>query len=446
MLAYEHPDLRTTLVDLQGDNVASLTTEFGLTGDDVIGWRDEKRYVKRLSRATLGPAKTETVVRPDGSYILTGGLRGLGLAMARWLVDSGAGRVVLNGRSEPSEEAQALIDELEQRAQIAVVLGDIAAAGVAEKLVTAAEETGLTLRGLMHSAVVLDDQIVAGLSQDSLERVWAPKAIGALRLHVATTDKELDWWVGFSSTSSLLGAPGQGAYAAASAWLDGLVDWRRASGLPATTINWGQWSDIGVARSLTFSALDPISPAEGIEALEAILASQPTNIGVARLRLDRAAAAFPEIQQLGFFAKLAEELDIDDEDDDWAGPDALRELDAAEVNRLIIGRLSARILAIMGYPKGSTLDADQPLTELGMDSLMAVRIRNTVRGDFGVEPPVALLLQGASLTALTTDLIRQLGLETDDQADSGGGVRDRANKRAAARQRAAARRKVGDRV
>ncbi len=284
--------------------------------------------MKRLSRATLGPAKTETVVRPDGSYILTGGLRGLGLAMARWLVDSGAGRVVLNGRSEPSEEAQALIAELEQRAQIAVVLGDIAAPGVAEKLVSAAEETGLTLRGLMHSAVVLDDQIVAGLSQDSLERVWAPKAIGALRLHVATADKELDWWVGFSSTSSLLGAPGQGAYAAASAWLDGLVEWRRASGLPATTINWGQWSDIGVARSLTFSALDPISPAEGIEALEAILASQPTNIGVARLRLDRAAAAFPEIQQLGFFAKLAEELDLDDEDDDWAGPDALRELDA----------------------------------------------------------------------------------------------------------------------
>jgi phthiocerol/phenolphthiocerol synthesis type-I polyketide synthase D len=302
------------------------------------------------------------------------------------------------------------------------------------------------LRGLMHSAVVLDDQIVAGLSQDSLERVWSPKAIGALRLHSVTTDIDLDWWVGFSSTSSLLGAPGQGAYAAASAWLDGLVDWRRASGLPATTINWGQWSDIGVARSLTFSALDPISPAEGIEALEAILASQSSKIGVARLRLDRAAAAFPEIQQLGFFAKLAEELDIDDEDDDWAGPDALRELDPAEANRVIIGRLGARILAIMGYPKGSTLDADQPLTELGMDSLMAVRIRNTVRGDFGVEPPVALLLQGASLTALTTDLIRQLGLESDDQADSGGGVRDRANKRAAARQRAAARRKVGDRV
>ena len=121
-------------------------------------------------------------------------------------------------------------------------------------------------------------------------------------------------------------------------------------------------------------------------------------------------------------------------------------MDAAEVNRVVIARLSGRILAIMGYPKGSTLDADQPLTELGMDSLMAVRIRNTVRGDFGVEPPVALLLQGASLAALTTDLIRQLGLRAEDKADSGerGSRQSQAARRSPAASRG--RRKVGDRV
>ena len=417
VLAYEHPDLRTTLVDLPDDTVTPLTTELGLaSGDDVIAWRGENRYAQRLSRATLGPAKQERVVRRDGAYILTGGLGGIGLAVTRWLVDNGAARVILNGRSEPSDEARAVLAELEQRAQIVVVPGDVSATGVAERLVSAAEETGYALRGVVHSAVVLDDQIVAALSKESLERVWAPKAQGALRLHVATADRELDWWVGFSSTSSLLGAPGQGAYAAASAWLDGLVDWRRASGLPATTINWGQWSDIGVARSLTFSALDPIAPAEGIEALEAILASNPARIGVARLRLDRAAAAFPEIQQLGYFANLAEELDIDSDDDDWAGPDALREMDPPEANRVVTARLGGRILAIMGYPKDSTIDPNQSLTELGMDSLMAVRIRNTARGDFGVEPPVALLLQGASLSELTTDLIRQLGLDEAEKA------------------------------
>jgi phthiocerol/phenolphthiocerol synthesis type-I polyketide synthase D len=447
VLAYEHPDLRTTLVDLPDDTPTPLTTELGLaSSDDVIAWRGEHRYVQRLSRATVGTGKHDPVVRTDGAYVVTGGLGGLGLVVARWLVDSGAARVVLNGRSEPSEEQRAVLAELEERAQIVVVPGDISLPGVAERLVSAADATGLRLRGVMHSAAVIDDQIIAAFSKESLERVWAPKAAGALRLHIATADRELDWWVAFSSTSSLLGAPGQGAYAAASAWLDGLVAWRRASGLSATTINWGQWSDIGVARSLTFSAMDPIAPAEGIEALEAILASDLARVGVARLRLDRAAAAFPEIQQLGYFAALAEELDIDSDDDDWAGPDALREMDAADANRITTARLGKRILAIMGYPKDSTIDTDQPLTELGMDSLMAVRIRNTVRGDFGVEPPVALLLQGASLTELTTDLIRQLGLDGQDAPQSASGVRDRARQRAAARQRATARRRVGDRV
>ena len=272
---------------------------------------------------------------------------------------------------------------------------------------------------------MIDDQIVAALSRESLDRVWAPKAAGALRLHAATAGRELDWWVGFSSTSSLLGSPGQGAYAAASAWLDALVAWRRASGLPATAINWGQWSDVGVARSLTFSALDPITPAEGIEALESVLAGDLSRVGVARLRLDRAPAAFPG----------------DPADSAISQPWPRNWTWTATTT---IGQVPTRFgtwipprptessphvwahafSAVMGYPDDAAIDASQPLTELGMDSLMAVRIRNTVRGDFGVEPPVALLLQGASLTDLTADLIRQLGLAEQDNTESANDVRE----------------------
>lgn len=450
VLAYEHPDLRTGVVDLDAgaDPVTALITELGLaSSDDVVAWRGEKRYAERLKRATLSPTGAPAV-RPDGAYVLTGGLGGIGLVVARWLIDHGAARIVLNSRSQPSDEQRAVLSELEQRAQIAVVSGDLAAPGVAESLVAAAEQTGYALRGVIHGAAVIDDQIVVGIDKDTLSRVWAPKAAAALRLHVATLGKDLDWWVGFSSTSSLLGAPGQAAYAAASAWLDGLVAWRRSAGLPAITINWGQWSGVGVAQELKFSALDPINPDEGMEALEAILGGDLSRVGVARLRLDRVAAAFPELQQLGYFATLAEELDLDDQDDDWPGPEGLKQLSAAEASAAVVARLGSRIMAIMGYPKGSVIDPARPLTELGMDSLMAVRIRNTVRGDFGAEPPVALLLQGASLTDLAADLARQLGLaepEGADGASEAGGVRGRAQQRAVARQRAAARRKVGDR-
>jgi phthiocerol/phenolphthiocerol synthesis type-I polyketide synthase D len=449
VLAYEHPDLHATLLDFDTSHeiLATLTTELeSPDSDDVIAWRGARRYVQRLSRATRSAREPDTVVRPDGSYILTGGLGGLGMVVARWLVDRGAGRVILNGRTGPSDKQTTDLAGLESRADIAFVPGDIASLGVADRLVAAAEETGLPLRGVVHSAAVIDDGLAAMFSRESLDRVWAPKAAGALRLHEATASRQLDWWVGFSSMASLLGSPGQAAYACANAWLDALVAWRRASGLPAIAINWGQWSEVGIARSLTFGVLDPISPAEGIEALESLVGSNLTRVGVARLRLDRAAAAFPEIHNLGYFATMLEELDVLSAGSNWPGADALRELDPVEVNRIVTDRLRERISAIMGYPDESAMQANRPLIELGMDSLMAVRIRNSARGDFGVEPPVALLLQGASLQDLTSELIRQLGLNGHDTAEGPSELRERANQRAIARQRAATRRKAGQRV
>ena len=196
---------------------------------------------------------------------------------------------------------------------------------------------------------------------------------------------------------------------------------------------------------MRFSVLDPITPAEGVDALGGVMAAGFSRVGIARLRLDRAAAAFPEIHKIGFFADLVGELETDDADEDWDGPEALKELDAAEVNRVIVARLRRRISAIMGYSDDGAVDTAQPLTELGLDSLMAVRMRNTIRGDFGVEPPVALLLQGATLADLALDLIRQLGLEEQESAERPNALRERAQQRAAARQRAASRRKVGPR-
>jgi phthiocerol/phenolphthiocerol synthesis type-I polyketide synthase D len=386
------------------------------------------------------------VVHPGGAYIITGGLGGLGGVVARWLVDRGAGRVVLNGRNDPSDDQREVLAELESRAEIAVVTGDVAMPGVAERLVAAAEETALELRGIVHCAAVIDDSLLVAMSKESLERVWTPKAVGAVRLHEACVTRALDWWVGFSSLASLLGSPGQTAYACASAWLDALVAWRSASGLPATAINWGPWSEVGVARSLAGSVLDPITPAEGIEALESLLATDRTMTGVARLRADRALAAFPEIRGLGYFTRVVEELDMASDGGGWAGADALRDLDPDEARRVVTDRLRARIAAVMGYADQSVVNPTQPLIEMGMDSLMAVRIRNTARADLGVEPPVALLLQGASLQDVTADLIRQLGLAEHDIPQHADRVRDRAHRRAAARQEAALLRQRGQRV
>ncbi len=277
------PDVGATLVDLDGADgletlVAALTSELEAPAkDDVIARRAGHRYAERLSRAALDADEHEAheaIVRADGSYIITGGLGGLGIVVARWLAERGAGRLVLNGRTDPTDEQRRDLAVLANGAEVVFVSGDIASPGTAERLVAASEETGLPLRGVVHAAGVTGDGIVAELTRESMERVWAAKVAGALRLHAATAAGQLDWWVGFSSMASLLGLPGQLAYTTANAWLDALVAWRRASGLPATAIGWGQWSDVGMSRSLTYSVLDPITPDEGVEALDSLVGGQ----------------------------------------------------------------------------------------------------------------------------------------------------------------------------
>ncbi|RFD26846.1 polyketide synthase [Mycobacterium uberis] len=452
VLALEHPDLRATLLDLDArqarqDRIAALTTELHSSVsesdvDDVIVWRGERRFVERLCKATCDASKDNPVVRPGAAYVITGGLGGLGLVVARWLVDRGASRVVLGGRSDADEEQRKILAELEVRAEIVLVRGNVALPGVAERLVEAAGRAGGQLRGIVHGAAVIEDSLVSTMTRENLERVWEPKATGALRMHQASASCELDWWLGFSSVASLLGSPGQAAYACASAWLDALVTWRKASSLPAAVINWGPWSDVGVAQALVGSVLDAITPAEGLEALDLLLASGRTRTGVARLRADKALVAFPEMRSISYFSWVVEQLDAGGALGDWVGPDALTGLDPAEAQRVVAERMCARIAAVMGYTDQSTVDPAVPLTELGLDSLMAVRIRNGARADFGVEPPVTLILQGASLLDLTADLVRQLGLAGSEQElENTDTVRDRAHQRAAARHGAAMRRR-----
>src|SRR5260370_11909311 len=249
-----------------------------------VSWRDGRRLGARLARASAEPAAGPTdgprprrpVVRPGGGYVITGGCGGLGLVVARWLSDRGAGRVVLNGRSGPSAQAQAVLDELRGAGtSVRIVPGDIAEPGVAERLVAAAGEGGAPLRGIVQAAGVFADALVGDITPGDLSRVWAPKVAGACRLHEALRNHapvespggaELDWFVLFSSAAALIGSPGQAAYATANAWLDAFAAWRRAQGGPALAINWGVWSEAGRAGDIALPGIDPISPDEGVEA------------------------------------------------------------------------------------------------------------------------------------------------------------------------------------
>ena len=163
-----------------------------------------------------------------------------------------------------------------------MVTGDIARPETVDRLVSVATSSGLPVRGVLHAAAVVEDAILANITDELIERDWAPKVYGAWHLHRATTTQPLDWFCSFSSAAALLGSPGQGAYAAANSWLDGFTHWRRAQGLPATAIAWAAWDEIGAGAHLAVDGVTTmISPDEGAHAFETLLRHNRAHTGYA---------------------------------------------------------------------------------------------------------------------------------------------------------------------
>jgi acyl transferase domain-containing protein/thioesterase domain-containing protein/acyl carrier protein len=411
VLAVERPALRATLADADPGAepaacAAALAAELLADGaEDEIAWRDGHRLVARLARADEQPVlrgdqPRRPAVRPGGSYIISGGYGGLGLVTARWLADRGAGRVVLAGRSGPPPGSRDALEELRTfGADVRIVRGDIAAPEVAARLVAAARQGGVALRGIVHAAGVFGDALVTDLTPDQLARVWAPKTGGAVALHDALADAgaEPDWVVLFSSAAALLGSPGQASYAMANAWLDGFARWRTGQGLPTFSVGWGVWKHVGRAADLAIPGIDPLSPDEAVEDLEALLAGDRPVCAVLHVDPARTAAAFPEISAIPFFGSLfaRESASADAAAADRSGP----EDDPARRHSLVSRRVRSTVAAVLGLPEDE-IAPDLRLTDAGLDSLAAQRIVGLLERDAGVKIETSVILGGATLTEL----------------------------------------------
>ncbi|WP_343602342.1 sulfolipid-1 biosynthesis phthioceranic/hydroxyphthioceranic acid synthase, partial [Mycobacterium sp.] len=334
-------------------------------------------------RVIVPPAQAR-VFRRDGSYIVTGGLGGLGLFLAEKMASpgcgSGCGRIVLSSRSQPTPGALEAIERIRANgADVVVECGDIAEPETAARLVAAATATGLPVRGVLHLAAVVEDATLTNITEELTERDWAPKVYGAWNMHTATAGQPLDWFCSFSSAAALVGSPGQGAYAAANSWLDAFTLWRRAQGLPATAIAWGAWAQIGRATALAEDSGDAIAPDEGAYAFEALLRHDRAYTGYAPIMGTPWLTAFAERspfaeafrsagQNVTGTSKLRAELD-DLPSDEW--PTLLRRLISDQVN-LILRR---------------SVDPDRPLSEYGVDSLGALELRTRIETETGIRIP-----------------------------------------------------------
>jgi phthiocerol/phenolphthiocerol synthesis type-I polyketide synthase C len=349
----------------------------------------------------------EPLVRADGGYVVVGGLGGLGFVVAQWLAERGAGMIVLNGRSGPTPEVAAVIARLNTAGcRVEVVTGDIAEPGTAPKLIATLVDAGYAPAGILHSATVLVDEIVLNLSESAATRVFAPKVAGSWWLHEATADLDLDWWLTFSSAASMLGSPGQGAYAAANSWVDGLVAHRRAAGLPAVGINWGPWAEVGRAQFFADLGFSMITAEQGMAAMAAVLVADRSRTGVFSLDARQWFQSFPAAESSSLFARLGEAVTIERS----GGGKVRAELDALDPDQRP-ARLAAAIAdEIRGVLRSTdVLDHDQAMESLGLDSLMALELRNRLEAGLGITLPVALVWAYPTISGLAGALCERMG-------------------------------------
>ena len=351
------------------------------------------------------------IIYSDACYLITGGLGGLGLQVARWMVARGARHLVLMGRREPSEGAREILGRMEKDgAEIKVVSCDISNEEQISRMFLEMERSLPELRGVVHCAGVLDDGVLLQQTWDRFEKVMAPKVKGAWNLHGLTKGRSLDFFVLFSSLASLLGSPGQCNYAAANAFLDALAHHRRALGLPALSINWGPWSEVGMAAALSRerqqrllnSGIDSMEPEKALQILENLLAHQVSpQIGVipthwARLTLSPSTSRIPPLiadlvgQEPGIPPGSGKRK-FSRANFEEAGPDERRKLLQDYLRGMIAGVLGLKI---------ADLDVDEAVTQLGLDSIMSIELRNQVEQDLGIAVPMVKFLQGPSVVEL----------------------------------------------
>ncbi|MDQ0585331.1 sulfolipid-1 biosynthesis phthioceranic/hydroxyphthioceranic acid synthase [Streptomyces rishiriensis] len=352
--------------------------------------------------AVLSPDRVP-VYRADGAYVITGGLGGLGLRLARHLSAAGCGRIVLNSRSAPAEAAAREIQAMrEAGTEVHVECGDISAPETAGRLAAAARATGLPLRGVLHAAAVVEDATITSVTPELIDRDWASKTYGAWYLHQATAEDDLDWFCCFSSAAALLGSPGQGAYAAANSWLDGFAAWRHAKGLPVTTIAWGAWGEIGRGAVLAEAGdTTMITPEEGVHAFDALLRHTRPYTGY--LPLSRA----PWLTALAGRSPFAAAFK-DDRGDHPQSSELRLEFEALTageriswLRRFVAGEAAAIVR--------SAVDPSRPFNDYGLDSLGNLELRTRIETNLGIRIAPKAVAENNSAQALAQHLADHIG-------------------------------------
>jgi polyketide synthase 12 len=373
-----------------------------------------KIVLRMTDEEVLVPASSmpEAPIRPDRTYVVTGGLGGLGRTVARWLAEQGARHLVLVGRGGVTTlVAEQLVTDLAaEGVEVRVEQVDVGDHAQVRALLADVRAEMPPIAGVLHAAADFDDAVLADTDAARLITATRPKADGAGHLHRETLGDSLDFFVLFSSVAAQLGAVGAGAYATANEFLNGLARYRRAQGLPATSVGWGMIDDVGVAVSrdgyvgdvLRRTGHVGIAPARLVAELGALLHTRPAEVSVADIDWPRWARANPQLAPLPTFTTVVPASTVDSGDESVGK----RLRDASPADRASM--LPALVTPLLQRTTGLT---EQQLGEehaVDVDSLTAVEMRVLLQKHLGVAVPAVRLQRNLSVGVLVELLVDEL--------------------------------------
>jgi 8-amino-7-oxononanoate synthase len=356
------------------------------------------------------------VVKSNGSYLITGGLGALGLQVAQWLVKDGAKHLILFGRNKASVSAQQIIKELQQQGvTIKIIQADITDYDAVIRVIC---ESPLSkpIKGIIHAAGILDDGLLQNLSWERFQKVLQPKVMGVWNLHLATQDLDLDWFVCFSSIASVFGATGQSNYAAANAFMDNLMAYRRRLGLPGITINWSIWNQEGMAQRLTTQqkqrlqqqGLTPIEPEQGLTILKQVLRQNNQQNIQQTIVFPVDWATFLKQQPPNpFFTKLQPEI-VEQQESASSFLEQLASIPESDRFTLLQQQIRFQVAKVLGFNDAELIDTEEKFADLGMDSLMAVEFKNNLQATFGDGISLGAAFDYPSVSLLTNYIAEEL--------------------------------------
>ncbi len=344
------------------------------------------------------------------TYLITGGLGALGLQVAYWLVTQGIKHLVLMGRNDVKPHLDQQLEQLQQTGiKVVIAQGDVADTQQVAKVLSQIESTLPTLRGVIHAAGILDDGVLLQQDWVRFTRVLNPKVQGAWNLHLLTQKYDLDRFILFSSASSLLGAAGQANYCAANSFLDALAHVRQGQGLPAIAINWGAWQSIGLAakaqieRSFAQKGIGTIHRKQAISILEQLLLHEPTQIGVIPIewsQWSKNKILTPFYQDLvPLTTAQTRSATIRNL------PQQLANVTYQERKSLLIQHISQQVAQILGINHIDTIDTQQGFSELGLDSLGSVELRNKLQTSLEIRLSATVIFDYPNINAIANYLL-----------------------------------------